>query len=143
MRQLGFPCYFLSTFISFVYFTLFLIIGFTLVYFCLYYELLFNFTDLSDSSIEGLLIPIYNADTDKQKILKENKGKSGVYMLTNLINGKRYVGSSENLSRRFTEYLNINYLMRNGSMYILVLYLNMVILIFLLQFLSTVSQKNV
>jgi hypothetical protein len=28
-------------------------------------------------------------------------------MFKNLINGKRYVGSSSNLSRRFTEYLNV------------------------------------
>jgi hypothetical protein len=32
-----------------------------------------------------LLLPIYNADTDKQKILKENKDKSGIYMWTNFI----------------------------------------------------------
>jgi hypothetical protein len=65
-----------------------------------------------------LLLPIYNAYTDKQKILKENKYKSGIYMFKNLINGKRYVGSSSNLSIRFREYLNINYLIRNNYMYI-------------------------
>jgi hypothetical protein len=62
------------------------------------------FLDLSFSS---LLLPIYNADTDKQKILKENKDKSGIYMFKNLINGKKYVGSSENLKRRLAEYLNV------------------------------------
>lgn len=34
------------------------------------------------------------------------KGKSGIYLWTNLANGKRYVGSSFNLERRVGEYLN-------------------------------------
>jgi group I intron endonuclease len=51
-------------------------------------------------------------DIDKIRILQENTKKSGVYMFKNLTNGKRYIGSSENLSRRFSEYLNTNYLIR-------------------------------
>lgn len=43
-------------------------------------------------------------------ILKENKGKSGVYKWTNLENGKCYIGSSVNLSRRLAQYYNLNYL---------------------------------
>jgi len=47
-------------------------------------------------------LPEYNnADTCKAKILSENKNKSGIYMWTNSINGKRYIGSSDNLNRRF------------------------------------------
>jgi group I intron endonuclease len=57
-----------------------------------------------------------NVDIEKLNILKENIKKSGIYMLTNLINGKRYIGSSENLSRRFSEYLNTNYLIRANYM---------------------------
>lgn len=34
------------------------------------------------------------------------KGKSGIYLWTNLVNDKRYVGSSVNLMRRLGEYLN-------------------------------------
>jgi hypothetical protein len=34
-----------------------------------------------------------NADTDKLKICLDNKGKSGIYCFSNLINGKKYVGS--------------------------------------------------
>jgi hypothetical protein len=38
-------------------------------------------SDPSNShSICCLLLPVYNAYTDKLKILKENKGKSGIYM---------------------------------------------------------------
>lgn len=51
-----------------------------------------------------------NADQDKILILKENKGKCGVYLWTNIINGKSYVGSSISLHRRFKSSFNIFYL---------------------------------
>jgi hypothetical protein len=41
-----------------------------------------------------------NADTEKESIFRYNKGKSGIYMWTNLLNNKRYVGSSMFLSKR-------------------------------------------
>lgn len=47
-----------------------------------------------------------NVDKEKLKILKENQNKSGIYMWKNLINGKKYVGSSENLKIRFLQYFN-------------------------------------
>lgn len=59
-----------------------------------------------------------NVDTEKVDILKDNLLKPGVYMFTNLTNGKRYIGSSGNLSRRFSEYLNIHYLIRANTMVI-------------------------
>jgi len=37
-------------------------------------------------------------------------------MWKNSINGKRYIGSSDNLKRRFSEYFNENYLLRNQCM---------------------------
>ena len=50
-------------------------------------------------------LPKYqNADTCKDPILLENKNKSGIYRFKNLINGKGYIGSSENLSNRFLFY---------------------------------------
>jgi hypothetical protein len=39
-------------------------------------------------------------------------------MFTNLTNGKRYIGSTRNLSRRFSEYLNTNYLIKANYMVI-------------------------
>jgi len=63
------------------------------------------------------IIPIKsysNTEADKDKIIKENNNKSGIYMLTNSINGKRYIGSSENLKRRFCEYFNENYLLKSN-----------------------------
>jgi hypothetical protein len=35
-----------------------------------------------------------NLDTYKAQILSENKSKSGIYCFKNLINEKRYIGSS-------------------------------------------------
>jgi len=64
-------------------------------------------------------LPKYNnADICKDQILSDNKNKSGIYMWTNLINDKRYVGSSENLKIRFSQYFNVNHLNRSNYMYI-------------------------
>lgn len=57
------------------------------------------------SSIGVVPVVSYNnADEDKKLILKENRGKSGIYRLTNKINGKCYIGSAVNLTRRFSDY---------------------------------------
>lgn len=69
----------------------------------------FNFEDLNLLTTSPV-ISYLNSDTDKLAILKDNKGKSGVYKWTNLTNGKSYVGSSVNLSRRLAQYYNINIL---------------------------------
>ena len=48
-------------------------------------------------------LPKYqNAEADKAKILSENKNKSGIYMWTNLINDKCYIGSVIDLSDRLS-----------------------------------------
>lgn len=56
------------------------------------------------------IIPMvtYNASRDKSKIYEENRRKSGVYHLINIINSKSYVGSSVDLSRRFRIYYSLN-----------------------------------
>jgi hypothetical protein len=67
-----------------------------------------------------LLIPAVtykNADVQKAQILLENKNKSGVYIWVNLINGKKYVGSSKDIIARLYQYYNVNYLV-NYNMYI-------------------------
>ena len=58
----------------------------------------------------------FNAEADKATILSDNKNKSGIYMFTNLNNGKQYIGSSQNLNKRFMEYFNINHLLKKNSM---------------------------
>ena len=47
------------------------------------------------------------------KALNLSLNKSGVYLITNLINGKNYIGSSVIIQRRLKEYLNPKYIYRN------------------------------
>lgn len=68
----------------------------------------FNVSILFSSTVP---INIYsNADLDKERIILENKNKAGVYQFINLLTGNSYVGSSTNLSRRFGQYFNYNYI---------------------------------
>jgi predicted GIY-YIG superfamily endonuclease len=60
----------------------------------------------------------YNADKDKLNILKDNKGKSGIYLWGNKENGKFYIGSSSDLRRRLMLYYNINFLAKFSTSYI-------------------------
>lgn len=57
-----------------------------------------------------------NADLDKLNILEQVTNKSGIYLWTNVINSKKYVGSSVNLKRRLLEYYNVNRLLVEKSM---------------------------
>ena len=45
-----------------------------------------------------------NPDLQQDQIYYENKGKSGVYRWTNLINGKTYIGSYVDLPNRLSNY---------------------------------------
>lgn len=72
-----------------------------------------NNNNLKTADSLGAAIPsvLYeNPDRQKEDILNENKGKSGVYRWTNKETGKTYIGSSVNLSRRFSQYYSSNYL---------------------------------
>lgn len=70
-----------------------------------------------DSSKDYSALVIFSdADQDKLDILKYIKGKSGIYMWTNKLNGKKYVGSSVDLRRRLLEYYNVNRLLNETSM---------------------------
>jgi hypothetical protein len=57
----------------------------------------------------------HNADTQKKEIYLNNKGKSGVYMWVNSVNGKRYVGSSSDLQKRFSAYYSVAYLTKYNT----------------------------
>nr|QNR58513.1 hypothetical protein [Diaporthe longicolla] len=72
-------------------------------------------TSKSDGTFSGLTI-FSDADKDKLDILKYIKGKSGIYMWTNKLNGKKYVGSSVDLRRRLLEYYNVNRMLNEKSM---------------------------
>lgn len=75
-------------------------------------------------NLEGLILltsyykTYHNADTDKKNIYLDNRGKSGIYMWVNNINGKRYVGSSVDLKRRFSSYYSVAFLTRQNEMQI-------------------------
>jgi len=62
---------------------------------------------------------IYNKfKIDRLEITKNNKNKSGIYCLVNLLNGNFYLGSSKNLSNRLRCYLNTNYLLNKKKILI-------------------------
>lgn len=66
----------------------------------------------SFSALGFTYVSYTNADTQKEYILNDNKNKAGVYCWTNLESGKKYVGSSIDLYRRFMQYYNIKYIIR-------------------------------
>lgn len=74
-----------------------------------------NKTDNSPKNYSDLMV-FSNADKDKLAILDYIKGKAGIYMWTNKLNGKKYVGSSVNLRRRLLEYYNVNRMLNEKSM---------------------------
>jgi len=70
-------------------------------------------TVLSNNNITPVAI-YNNADTQKELILNQNRGKAGVYRWTSKLSGKSYVGSSINLSKRFNDYYNYNHLVSSN-----------------------------
>lgn len=53
-----------------------------------------------------------NLESEKSSIYADNRDKSGIYLWRNKINGKTYVGSSVNLTKRLKNYFNESYLTR-------------------------------
>ena len=71
---------------------------------------------LNKDSINPLVY--VNAYSMKKTILKENTGKSGIYMWTNLLTGDMYIGQSTDLSKRFKKYFTINYIQNRKELII-------------------------
>src|ERR1700712_1076510 len=61
---------------------------------------LLNLSDLNYSTASS----IYNFLKDKNTLLKEYRNKSGIYLIHNNINGKEYIGSGMDLSKRLATY---------------------------------------
>jgi group I intron endonuclease len=51
----------------------------------------------------------------RKDILKENKGKSGIYMLTNKLTKDIYIGQSADICKRFKHYFNLSYIKSKDS----------------------------
>ena len=56
-----------------------------------------------------------NANTSKKELFDQNRNKSGIYRWVNTVNGKTYIGSAVNLTKRLGSYFNLNELNRNSS----------------------------
>ena len=72
--------------------------------------------DTSASADCSSLVVFSDADKYKLDIINYVKGESGIYMWTNKLNGKKYVGSSVDLKRRLLEYYNMKRLITEKSM---------------------------
>jgi group I intron endonuclease len=59
-----------------------------------------------------------NAFSLRKDIIKENKGLSGIYLLTNKLTDEIYVGQSVDLSKRFIRYFSLSYLKSKESLII-------------------------
>lgn len=71
-----------------------------------------NSTDLASISLLAVvpIVTYSNSDLYCDDILKDNKGKAGIYMWSHTQSGKRYIGSSGDLKRRFYSYFSTTYL---------------------------------
>jgi len=78
-----------------------------------------NYTTLSSQSLRKNKIDYIkeyeNAFNMIKDILNENKGKSGIYMITNNITKDIYIGQSIDISNRFKNYFNLSYIKSKNS----------------------------
>jgi GIY-YIG catalytic domain len=78
-----------------------------------------TYTTLSGNPLDNdytNYIKVYENAFDMRKdILKENKGKSGIYMLTNKLTNDIYIGQSADISKRFKNYFNLSYIKSKNS----------------------------
>lgn len=66
------------------------------------FKVLFPFVE---KEISFVPVKMYNNMlTEKESILNDFKGQSGIYLLHNLVNGKQYVGSAKDLKKRLYSY---------------------------------------
>ena len=68
--------------------------------------------------IEINVIKLYENATLRKQIIDENKNKSGIYLLTNLLNKDQYVGQSIDLGKRFTKYFTLSYIKNRNTLVI-------------------------
>lgn len=61
------------------------------------------------------MVVYIDMEANKKVILEENKGKPGIYMITNQQTKDFYIGQSKNLYNRFLNYFNPAYLKRSPN----------------------------
>lgn len=64
-------------------------------------------------STSSKLVPVriyINPDKEKELIVNENKGRTGIYRWVHIESGKSYIGSSIKLNIRFKQYFNYNHI---------------------------------
>jgi len=71
-----------------------------------------------DNLLTTAVIVYSNAETDKSRILSENKGKAGVYQWKHNDSDKIYIGSAVKLCKRLSRYYTKSYLNSNKTMHI-------------------------
>jgi len=73
----------------------------------------YNKINLNKIAIKSYFNPYEN----RKYIYEENRNKSGIYCWNNLINGKLYIGSSVNITRRLYCYLSFAWLKKDSLKY--------------------------
>jgi hypothetical protein len=69
-----------------------------------------------DSNINNKIVRLYeDAFNMRKNILKDNKGKSGIYMLTNKLINDIYIGQSIDIWKRFMNYNYFSYLISKDN----------------------------
>jgi excinuclease UvrABC nuclease subunit len=66
-----------------------------------------TYTTLPNNKIARFYEDAFNM---RKSNLNENKGKSGIYMLTKKLTNDIYIGQSKDISKRFMNYFNFSYL---------------------------------
>lgn len=62
------------------------------------------------------IVKVYDLASDKSLLVKKQTNRSGIYLFTNKISCRQYVGSAINLGARFSKnYFSESYLSRNVS----------------------------
>ena len=72
-----------------------------------------NFIINSNTLIAKIPVLIYySPHNNKQLICRQNCNKSGIYMWTNLITNKSYIGSAKKLNERLSRYFSHNFMLK-------------------------------